>query len=190
MRSIRSAMILVVLGASVCLAQITPVDDTPKEISTTARIAPEGEPGTPLVISGTVYAQDGVTPVAGIIVYGYHTDKDGYYTPAHSFQQVPRLRGWAKTDANGHFEFRTIRPAPYPNRSIPAHVHWKVWGAGYPLQGPEELQFSDDPFVTDALRRQSAARGRFANIVMITRDSAGVQHCAVNLQVEHEPTNQ
>ena len=186
MQLARTALALLVLATASCSAQTPEVRDAPKDLAPIARIAPQGEPGTPLVISGTVYAPDGVTPVPGVVVYGYHTDADGYYNPAHSFQQGPRLRGWAKTDANGHFEFRTIRPAPYPNRTIPAHVHWKLWGAGYPLQWPDELQFADDPYLTDALKQQSAAKGKFANIATLSRSADGTEHCTVNMQVKNE----
>src|SRR5215470_20421912 len=102
------------------------VDQAPAKIPADARVAPSGEAGAPLVISGTVYAADGVTPLAGVVVYAYHTDVNGLYRPDRRFDAPPRLRGWARTDAAGHYSFRTIRPAPYPNQKIPAHVHFHV----------------------------------------------------------------
>ncbi len=45
------------------------VEQAPANIPTDSRIAPSSEPGTPLLISGTVYAADGVTPLAGAVLY-------------------------------------------------------------------------------------------------------------------------
>ncbi len=104
------------------------VAQTPSHLESRGRIAPLREPGVPLVISGTVVAADGTTPVAGVVVYAYHTDAMGYYRKAQTGdtgERGPRLRGWVRTDAEGHFEFTTIHPAPYPHRDVPAHVHPK-----------------------------------------------------------------
>ena len=139
------------------------VADAPANPPASARIAPAGEPGSPLRVSGTVLAPDGVTPLAGITVYSYQVDAKGHYR-ADGGLEPPRLRGWATTDADGHYEFRTIRPIPYPNHEIPAHLHFHLWGKGYPRQYTDDLQFDDDPFVTQGQLTRSAARGRFANI--------------------------
>src|SRR5687768_2924201 len=75
----------------------------PAQISSTSRIAPETEPGIALVIHGRAFAADGRTPLADAIVFAYHTDRNGVYdrrgAPAHSW----RLKGWAKTGADGRF---------------------------------------------------------------------------------------
>src|SRR5215510_7876389 len=84
------------------------VEQAPANIPTDARIAPSGEPGAPLLITGTVYAADGVTPVAGAVVYAYHTDIHGLYRAVRRFDAPPRLCGWARTDATGHYSFQTI----------------------------------------------------------------------------------
>jgi hypothetical protein len=87
-----------------------------------ARIAPLDEPGLPLRIRGTLYRPDGTTPLAGALVFAYHTDRAGLYNndnAAHSW----RLQGAARTAADGTFEFETIRPASYPSTRIPQHVH-------------------------------------------------------------------
>jgi hypothetical protein len=45
----------------------------PKTLTPVGRIAPESEPGTPLVIHGRLFKQDGTSPLAGAIVFAYHT---------------------------------------------------------------------------------------------------------------------
>jgi protocatechuate 3,4-dioxygenase beta subunit len=93
----------------------------PAHLTSHERIAPANEPGTPLTIHGWCSTPQG-KPAAGVEVFAYHTDRTGLYSAPHAADPW-RLKGWAVTDAEGRFEFRTIRPAPYPNRPIPAHVH-------------------------------------------------------------------
>jgi protocatechuate 3,4-dioxygenase beta subunit len=126
------------------------VDQAPAKIPADARIAPSGEPGASLVISGTVYAPDGITPLAG---------------------------------AAGHYSFRTIRPAPYPKQSIPAHVHFHLWGPGVPRQFIDDLRFGDDPLVTQKMHVDSSPLGRFATVCSPQRDPEGAQRCTFNIRV-------
>jgi len=124
------------------------VTDAPARLTSSSRIAPAGEPGTPLVVSGIVVGEDGKTPLAGVVVYAYHTDDSGHYRNdgTGAGEGSPRLRGWAKTDSRGHFEFATIKPAPYPDRDVPAHIHVHAWGAGYPRQW-FQVEFAGDPLL-------------------------------------------
>src|SRR5258707_735097 len=120
-----------------------PTPMPPANVSSVRVIAGPSEPGARLVIDGQVFAPNGVTPAPGVIVYAYQTDNTGEYR--NDASRVARLHGWARTDAHGHFQLRTIRPAPYPGRGIAAHVHFHVWGGGYPLQWTDELLFADHP---------------------------------------------
>ncbi|HXG56701.1 MAG TPA: twin-arginine translocation signal domain-containing protein [Vicinamibacterales bacterium] len=53
--------------------------DRPKHLASTARIAPQSEPGDPLVVHGRAVAEDDRTPVGAAVVFAYHTDRDGHY---------------------------------------------------------------------------------------------------------------
>ena len=163
-------------------AQAPEVVSAPANLSWQATIAPADEPGERLVVSGQVFAPDGTTPVAGITVYAYHTDATGHYTKTGALRP-PRLQGWAKTDGEGRFEFHTIRPAAYPGRTIPAHVHFILWGAGYPRQWTEELRFEGDPFVTREMLTEAAAAGKFAAVVPLVRGADGALDCTINFRV-------
>jgi protocatechuate 3,4-dioxygenase beta subunit len=177
------------LASLLCLrvtAQKPPRDvaDAPVRLSSSARIAPSTEPGTPIVISGVVVAADGKTPARGVTVYAYHTDADGFYRrtgPASDAgENEPRLRGWVKTDEKGHFEFLSIKPAPYPGRSVPSHVHMHAWGAGYPRQW-FELEFQGDPLI--ATQRFTDNTADYLYIMPVTRDSQGVLRCTVTIRL-------
>jgi protocatechuate 3,4-dioxygenase beta subunit len=124
----------------------------PAQLSSTARIAAAGEPGTPLVIHGRAVAEDGRTPLANAIVFAYHTDRAGLYDRAGAPPHSWRLKGWAKTDADGRFEFATIRPGAYPNTTIKAHVHFTLFTADGSRYHAGELQFEGDR----GIRREGA----------------------------------
>jgi protocatechuate 3,4-dioxygenase beta subunit len=147
----------------------------PAQLSGTGRIAAEGEPGTPMAIHGRILQPDGKSPTANVIVFAYQTDAEGVYSGPGKPGRPWRLQGWAVTGADGRFEFRSVRPAPYPGRSIPAHVHLSLQTQSYGRQWTEELRFSDDKFVTADERKKSEALGLYRNVVTPTiRD--GVQH--------------
>jgi protocatechuate 3,4-dioxygenase beta subunit len=135
---------------------------------------PANEPGTPFVIHGRVFRADGVTPAPDIIVFAYHTDAAGHYDVPSAAAHSWRLRGWVRTDANGHFEFTTIRPAPYPNRKSAAHVHFSNRGPGVPRQS-WGLMFEGDPLLTRPKRDESARAGH-SGMVRPVEKRDGVQH--------------
>jgi protocatechuate 3,4-dioxygenase beta subunit len=171
------------LSAARLLAQSPAIPDPPSgPLSAQARIAPAGEPGEPMVIKGQVFDPAGTTPVAGVLVYAYHTDIKGLYTPSGA-QRPPRLQGWARTDAQGRYEFTTIRPAPYPGDGPPAHVHFYLSGAGYPKQEAEELRFQGDPKVTRDIAELSRREGRFGGVRPVTRGSDGVWRCTFDMKL-------
>jgi protocatechuate 3,4-dioxygenase beta subunit len=140
--------------------------ERPRQLSSRARIAPESEPGDPMIIHGRAVAEDGRTPIAGAVVFAYHTDRDGYYDRPGAAAHSWRLKGWALTDGAGEFEFRTIRPGPYPRRNTPEHVHLNIFvpdGRRYWASG---LVFDDDPLLPVADRATASH----------VRREAGVQH--------------
>jgi protocatechuate 3,4-dioxygenase, beta subunit len=154
----------------------------PAVLAATARIAPATEPGTPLVVHGRAYAADGKTPLAGAIVFAYHTDQAGRYdrkgAPAHSW----RLQGWAKTGADGGFEFRTIRPGCYPGGKVAAHIHLTLFtadGSGYHAGS---VLFDDDALLTPAEREQSRKDGTFGQIARVRR-AGDEQHVDTNIRI-------
>ena len=157
--------------------------EPPASLSAKARIAPSDEPGDPLLITGQVFDSSGLRPVPNIVVYAYHTDIKGLYTPSGA-ARPPRLHGWARTDADGRYEFRTIRPAPYPGNGPPAHVHFYLSGPGIPRQEAEELQFEDDRKVTPQVAERSRRAGRFGGVRPITRGVDGVWRCTFDMQVQ------
>ncbi len=126
--------------------------DAPENLDSVTAIAGEDEPGQRLVLSGTVYAADGKTPAAGILIFAYHTNVKGIYPKRGDETGNGRrhgyLRGWVLTDENGRYEFRTIKPGSYPPRSEPAHIHMTVKTPDRPEFWLGDVLFKGDPLIT------------------------------------------
>jgi protocatechuate 3,4-dioxygenase beta subunit len=152
----------------------------PAHVTSVERIAPATEPGTPLTIHGLVLDPSG-KPAAGVEVFAYHTDSNGIYAQTGASDPW-RLKGWAVTDAQGRFEFHTIRPAPYPNRPIPAHVHVTVTAACCGRQF-HELMFEGDPLATKAYRDQFAAAGEQGYYEKVARGSGGAEDVSYTVRL-------
>lgn len=148
----------------------------------TAELTKPGEKGRPMVVTGQVFGADGVTPAAGVILYVYQTDITGRYGPSSS--RAPRLRAWIRTDAEGRYTYKSIRPEPYPGGRIAAHVHTQLWGEGVPIQWNAELLFDDDPLVSEKERAESRAAGRFAWVRSGTLDASGVLRLTHDLRLK------
>jgi len=123
----------------------------PDPLTSSSRIAPEAEPGTPMTIQGTVRDRNG-DPEPGIIVYASHTDDDGVYPAIDSLAgswagRHGQLRAWARTDTEGRYRFETIRPGIYPSRNEPAHVHMHIIEPGRCTYYLTSIHFTDDPLL-------------------------------------------
>lgn len=163
--------------------------EAPQNVSWHAIIPPEGEPGEPLIISGTVFLPDGTTPAEGAIIYIYHTNMEGVYPKKGSEKGNGKyhgyLRGWMKTDSNGKYEFATIRPAPYHSHGgEPAHIHYNVQGPQHPEYWLTALWFSDDPRITDDYLMSVKRSGGFSNVVTLKKDENNVLRGERNIIIE------
>jgi protocatechuate 3,4-dioxygenase beta subunit len=148
---------------------------------TSAVFAPAAEPGKRMVVAGRVFQADGRTPAAGVILYAYHTDAKGEYGGDEA--SGPRLRGWLRTDAEGRYRFESIRPMPYPNGRIAAHVHFQAWGASVPPQHLSELLFEEDPYLSGEEKRRSRELGSFG-FVHRGEERDGVLHITHDIRLK------
>ena len=164
--------------------------DAPAALSWEARIAPSGEPGTPLVVTGVVYRPDGRTPATGVLVYVYHTNAAGVYPPragaVGNAQRHGYLRGWLRTDAAGRYRLTTIRPAPYPGRDSPAHIHLTLTPPGGEERWIDSIVFDDDPLLTPRRRAELRNVGG-SGVVRVTRGQDGVLSATRPIVLERWP---
>lgn len=165
------------------------------------RIAPDTAVGTPLLITGTVYQADGITPAPDVLMYFYHTNTRGYYAKLGTEPRSSHAwwhgycRGWLKTDKQGRYQLTTIKPGAYPNRTIPAHIHFYVKAPSqrrcYYLS---DFVFTGDPFLTETYwykLEQEEGFLRYQGVSLSLVNDTLVGHRDVHLlpQFDRQPTH-
>jgi protocatechuate 3,4-dioxygenase beta subunit len=156
-----------------------------KPLRARTTIVSEKEPGETLIVSGTVFALDGKTPLEGATLWVYQTDATGVYsTSSGQDQRNTRIHGQMRTGADGRYEFRTIKPASYPGRQIPAHIHAYISAPGFPEYWIDDYVFEGDPFITEeARKRHYRGEGTFAAVLKLTKGSDGVLRGVRDIQI-------
>lgn len=163
----------------------------PASIEAKTTLVDDAEPGDPLIIRGVIYQSDRKTPASGVILYVYQTDSKGLYSKGKNQTQAVRhghIRGWVKTNSKGEYEIKTIRPASYPNRNNPQHIHPIIYEPNKGYYWIDEFQFEDDPLLTPAARAHVSNRGG-SGIISLTKDGAGMwqgkRDIILGLNVKH-----
>ncbi|WP_206483313.1 hypothetical protein [Thalassotalea sp. G2M2-11] len=127
----------------------------PKQLSTESTIGPANEKGEKMTVNGKVYQLNGM-PAKGIVVYAYQTNAEGFYPK--STTKHGGLRGWALTDNKGRYSFSTVRPAAYPKRGIPQHIHLHVIEPNKGTYYIDDVTFNDDPLLTQQYKQSRPCR--------------------------------
>jgi len=162
----RLIWILAVAGATLAAISSPGFPAATHSITLTAA----GEPGAPMIVRGRILDRDGRTPLRATRVQVWQTDTRGLYDPDGGPE--PRIKGELVTGARGEYELRTIRPAAYPNRDIPAHIHYRVFHRGGEQEF--ELRFDDDPLVGAAERARSRREGRAGVVQKVAARAGGM----------------
>ncbi len=147
-------------GCEGCEAVFEYGGKTLTSIDTLPRFA-ENEPK--LKVYGTVFKKDGKTPASNVILYIYHTNRNGIYeTKGNEKGWAKRhgyIRAWVKTGKDGQYAFYTFRPAAYPDGSEPEHIHITVKEPDKNEYYLDDFLFDDDPLLTQEKRRKLDERG-------------------------------
>lgn len=149
-------------------------------------LSPTTEPGERMTISGRCLSWQTGQPVPGVIIYAYHTDNAGEYGAGPAGTRHSRLRGWMRTGADGVYVFTSIKPAPYPDRSMPAHIHLTVLEPGLPPYWIDDIVF-DGEFKVDAAYRAAQGNRGGDGIIPLKRQS-GVWTGVRDIRLERHPT--
>jgi protocatechuate 3,4-dioxygenase beta subunit len=96
----------------------------------------EGMAGTPLLLTGYVYATN-CQPVAKALIDFWQADDAGVYD-----NEGYTMRGHQFTDEDGRYELETIVPGLYPGRT--RHIHVKVQAPDQPVL-TTQLYFPETP---------------------------------------------
>lgn len=117
--------------------------------------------GEPVVMQGRVLAPNG-QPIANAILDVWQSDAEGHYDLQMPDLEGTALRGVFRSDANGAYYFRTIKPSYYPipddgpvgkllaatgrHPYRPAHIHFIISAEGFePVT--TELFIDGDPYL-------------------------------------------
>ena len=149
------------------------------------------EAGPKIEISGIVYERDGKTPAKDVVIYVYHTDQTGHYTARANAKGWGKrngyIRGWMKTDKNGYYQFYTLRPAPYPNRQIPAHIHIVVKEPDKNEYWIDEYLFADDPLLQIAKEQKPRGGNGIVELIPEKGQLHATRHIFLGLNVPDYP---
>jgi len=151
----------------------------PESINSTNTSAGWYEKGQKLIVTGTAFQIDGKTPASNVIIYYHHTDNDGYYSIRNDKPENQtrhgHIRGWVKTDANGKYTIKTNRPAPYPDGSEPAHIHWLIKEPDVKNEyWTDDLYFDDDKLLLPHIKKKKKPfenRGGSGIVRILLKDS-------------------
>ncbi|MDM0067712.1 dioxygenase [Variovorax sp. J31P207] len=127
-------------------------------------IARSETPGVPLEVAGTVRDTAG-RPVADATLDVWQASPVGLYENQDPAQQDMNLRGRFRTDAEGRFHFRSVRPAGYPvptdgpcgdllraqlrHPNRPAHLHFMVSKPGHKVLVTQVFADDDENLESD-----------------------------------------
>lgn len=157
--------------------------------------------GETLLVSGRVLAPDG-TPLANGLLDVWQSDAEGFYdlqkpsapTAEGSNASHMDLRGRFRTNENGEYFFRTIKPLYYPIpddgpvgkmlRAVgrhpyrPAHIHFQISADGYKAL-TTELYLNGDPYLDS-----DAVFGVRSSLVIDLEKLDGVLHAQYDFVME------
>jgi protocatechuate 3,4-dioxygenase beta subunit len=121
-------------------------------------------PGPALFVNCHVKDQNG-KPIAGAEVDVWHSSPEGFYEQQDPKQAPMNLRGKFMTDAEGHFGFRSVKPAGYPipvdgpvgdlvratgrHNYRPAHLHFLIFKEGFKTLISQVYVNDDEKLETD-----------------------------------------
>ncbi|WP_115902045.1 peptidase associated/transthyretin-like domain-containing protein [Tenacibaculum gallaicum] len=134
----------------------------------------ENEPK--LKITGIAFKKDGETPAKNVVLYIYHTDRNGIYQPSEKpigwEKRHGQHRGWLRTGKGGKFTFYTFRPASYPKTQEPEHIHIYAKEPNTIPYYIDSYHFESDPSLTE--ERKQSKRNRGGSGIIHLKKEAGI----------------
>ena len=114
-----------------------------------------GEPlGERIIVAGRVLDEDG-RPQPHTLIEMWQCNAAGRYMHArddHPAPLDPNFSGGGRvlTDAQGNYQFTTIKPGAYPWRNHhnawrPAHIHFSLFGTSFQTRLVTQMYFPNDP---------------------------------------------
>lgn len=131
-------------------------------------IIPPDSKGIPMNLTGTIFKEDGKTPLNNVFVEIWQCDENEHYD---NTSDSYLFRGAIKTGKNGKYAFKTIVPVPYKANANdeaswrPAHIHMRV-SVAEQQDLITQIYFTGDKYNdTDTSASSPQAVNRILNIV-------------------------
>lgn len=128
-----------------------PIGETDNDLT---RQHPDEPHGQRIIVAGRVLDEDG-RPVSGSLVEIWQANAAGRYRhvkDGHPAPLDPNFSGGGRTmtDAEGRYQFTTIKPGAYPWRNHnnawrPCHIHFSLFGSSFRTRLVTQMYFPDDP---------------------------------------------
>jgi len=135
------------------------------------KLAKDSEPGTRLIISGQVKTLDLLQVIPNAEIDIWHANDAGQYDNVGY-----NLRGKVKSNAQGFYQFETIRPGKYLNGSKyrPSHIHFKITAPGFPTITTQLYFQGDTSIAGDAAASITSGSNNATNrIIPLTTNANG-----------------
>lgn len=151
-----------------------------------SNLVPSNSSGILLNLGGTIFKEDGKTPLKNALVEIWHCDDHEHYD---NDSDDYMFRGAQRSDGNGKYSFHTIMPVPYkavPDDESswrPAHVHMRV---SVPNQQDliTQLYFKGGKYIdTDPWASSKQAVNRILNV---DKDNRGALEVAFDVVMSKE----
>ncbi|MDO8679634.1 MAG: protocatechuate 3,4-dioxygenase subunit beta [Acidobacteriota bacterium] len=130
-----------------------PIGETDNDLT---RQHPNEPHGQRIIVAGRVVEETG-RPVSGALIEIWQANAAGRYHHVkddHPAPLDPNFTGAGRTvtDADGRYQFTTIKPGAYPWRNHdnawrPAHVHFSLFGSTFRTRLVTQMYFPDDPLL-------------------------------------------
>jgi len=148
---------------------------------TTEDLVPEGAQGTLLFLTGTVFYNDGETPMTNTVLDAWQADHDGDYDNV-GFD----FRGKFATNETASYSMKTILPGKYLNGANfrPRHIHFKVWNDTQELLSTQLYFEGDTDIPADPWASSVDAQCR---TIPLATDAEGNLHGVFDVTLNVEP---
>jgi protocatechuate 3,4-dioxygenase beta subunit len=150
-------------------------------------IIPPTSNGIPMTLNGTIYLEDGKTPLDNALVEIWQCDENQHYD---NTSDDYLFRGATKTEKDGRYEFRTIVPVPYkvnPDKEDsawrPAHIHMRISVANQ-QDLITQIYFQGDKYIEQDM--SASAPQAFSRILSISKDPSGNHAVTFNVVMAKE----
>lgn len=139
-----------------------------------SNLIPSNSKGVPMILNGTIFKEDGKTPLKNALVEIWQCDEDQHYD---NTSDDYLFRGAIKTTKDGIYEFKTIVPVPYKvdpddenSHWRPAHIHMRV---SVPDQQDliTQIYFKGDQYIEQDMAASSPQS--VSRILSISTDPSG-----------------